>query len=96
MLSFFNSTIVRLALVSVLIFLQAQIWFSETGYVRYRQIRQKIDQAEAVNEGYHQDVTRLNLAVEDLEKGSRLLDHNAREQLGMVGPGETLYRISDK
>lgn len=51
-------------------------------------------QVEQTNHHLEQDNQQLQATVDDLHRDGKLLLNNAREQLGMVGPDEVLYRVS--
>lgn len=89
-----NSLVVKSALLLAVLCLQSHIWFSDSGYSRYRHIQNKIVDMERVNQNYKSDIAGLKMAVDDLRVDGKLLDSNARESLGMIGPGETLYQVS--
>tara|TARA_Y100001935_G_C17079536_1_gene395590 strand:- start:51 stop:344 length:294 start_codon:yes stop_codon:yes gene_type:complete len=94
MLNFLNSLILKWALLLVVLCLQFHVWFSDSGYSRYSHIQNKIVDMKLVNQNYKNDIVKLKKAVDDLNTDGKLLDGNARENLGMIGPGETLYRVS--
>lgn len=94
MLSFLNSLVVKCSLILVVLCLQFHVWFSDSGYSRYSHIQNKIADMKLVNQNYKNDIVTLKNAVDDLNSDGKLLDSNARENLGMIGPGETLYQVS--
>ena len=94
MLSFLNSLVVKCSLVLVVLCLQFHVWFSDSGYSRYSHIQKNIADMKLVNQNYKNDILTLKNAVDDLNSDGKLLDCNARENLGMIGPGETLYQVS--
>ena len=67
---------------------------SETGWGTYQNLGQKIKETELVNQHLEQDNQQLQATVDDLYQDGKLLQNNAREQLGMIGPDEVLYRVS--
>ena len=93
--NFLNSVIIKFVLIAVVVFLQLSVWFSDSGYVHYRQIHNKAVEMQSVNENYKKDNLKLKKSIMDLKSDGKLLDKNAREKLGMVGPGETLYQVSE-
>ena len=94
MLNILNSLVVKCSLLLVVLCLQFHVWFSDSGYSRYNQIQNKIADMQLVNQNYKADIVKLKNAVDDLKSDGKLLDSNARESLGMIGPGETLYQVS--
>lgn len=92
-LKLLGTSLVRIALIASLIAVQLHIWFSESGYKQYQQITSKISSLESDNRHAVNENKRLEKAVVDLNQDGELLSSNAREHLGMIGPGETLYQV---
>ena len=94
MLRFFSSFIVRFLLLVTVVFLQVHLWFSDSGFRLYQRIYKKIGVIESMNQRAEDDNLKISSAVEDLRQDGRLLSHNAREHLGMIGPDETLFQVT--
>ena len=89
-----RSSLFALLLLVLVFFLQFHLWMSETGWGTYQNLGQKIKETELVNQHLEQDNQQLQATVDDLYQDGKLLQNNAREQLGMIGPDEVLYRVS--
>ncbi len=55
-----------------------------------------LDRAEAELALLQEDARRLEARVEALEHDPRTLERLAREEWGMIRPGEVLYRFADR
>lgn len=79
--------------VFLLLALQYRLWFSDVGYFAQREIREEIRRTEVRNaklEARNRDVAREITALSaDLTQ----IESKVREELGMVGTNETLYRL---
>ena len=86
-------TIQRSLLVTGLLLLglvQYRIWFDDSGVLANRELQTRIGRI-------HQDIDvlqdrnhQLQLEIQDLRKGTAILEEKAREDLGLVRKGETL------
>ena len=95
MFNILHSRIVQVALFAAILLLQMHLWFSPVGFTLYRQLHGKIGHVEQSNQRALLENQRLEGALDDLRRDDgKLLVNSAREHLGMVGPGETLYQVS--
>ncbi|WP_417614218.1 cell division protein FtsB [Oceanisphaera sp.] len=88
-------TLILLALLGAL---QYHLWWGKNGLAEYNEAQENVSRQVADNE---QLVTRnalLYREIEDLNKGLAAVEELARNDLGMIKPGETFYRLllSDK
>ena len=89
-----NVTLARVVVVVLLLWVQVQLYFSSLGYARYQEIRQQVITTEQLVQQVEAENTMLADTVDNLKGNDVLLTHNAREHLGMIGPGETMYRVT--
>lgn len=87
-----------LILIALLGALQYHLWWGKNGLAEYNEAQNYVTQQMTDNE---QLVTRnalLYREIEDLNKGLAAVEELARNDLGMIKPGETFYRLllSDK
>lgn len=85
-------------LVLMLAVLQYKLWF-DTGNVRdVWRLQTSIEQQSKRNLALRQRNNNFEAEILDLKRGTEAVEERARNQLGMVKPGETYYRIveSDK
>ena len=94
MLEFLNSFIVRIFLLVAVVFLQVHLWFSDSGFIQYQAVNKQIERAEMANQRAFEDNRKLENALEDLRRDGKLLENNARENLGMVGLGRLCFTFS--
>lgn len=90
--------ILTLILLSLLCTLQYHLWWGKNGLAEYNEAQSYVTRQMDDNE---QLVTRnalLYREIEDLNKGLAAVEELARNDLGMIKPGETFYRLllSDK
>lgn len=77
----------------LLLALQYRLWFSDVGYLAQREIREEIRRTEVRNaklESRNREVAR---EIEALSGDLTQIESEVREEFGMVGEHETLYRI---
>ena len=79
----------------VLVILNYRIWFNENGYDHYLEINKMQSEKKNIVDSMskHNDETKIN--IDDLRQSTNLLDYLARNDLGLVAPGETYYQFRD-
>ena len=80
-------------LVLLLAGLQYRLWIGEGSLAQRVELQVKIEQYEAENDALRQRNRILALEVEALKNGLEGVEERAREQMGMIGKGETFYMI---
>lgn len=83
-------TLILLALLGAL---QYHLWWGKNGLAEYHEAQANVGRQVEDNE---QLVTRnalLYREIEDLNKGLAAVEELARNDLGMIKPGETFYRL---
>jgi cell division protein FtsB len=80
-------------LVILLVLLQYRLWFADGGLVKVHRLEARIQQQQARNERLRERNRALAAEVRDLKKGLAAVEGRARSALGMVGAGETFYRV---
>ncbi len=92
--------IATLLLVLLLILLQYRWWFGTGGRQDVAELKAKVVAQEKDNEARKQRNDALAAEVKDLTdpaSGGAAVEERARDELGMIKPGETFYRvINDK
>ena len=83
-----------LALILVLIFafLQYELWFSNNGVRAYVQLKQAIALQKNKNANAESQNQSLVYEINDLKQGHEAIEERARNNLGMIKPGETFYQ----
>ena len=82
-----------LALLALLLALQAKLWFGAGGLPDARRLEVTVAEQRAENARLQQRNDALGAEVEDLKSGEAAVEERARAELGMVKPGETFYRV---
>ncbi len=79
----------------VLLLLQSKLWLGSTGWTQAGKLEDKVRSQAATNTNLQQRNDALAAEVEDLKSGEAAAEERARNELGMVKPGETFYRVVD-
>ncbi len=87
--------IALVALVALLAWLQYRLWFGEGGTRAVEELGERVEQQRRQNEGLVQRNAALAAEVADLKSGEAAIEERARNELGMIKPGETFYRVVD-
>ena len=85
--------IVLLLLLVLLGWLQYRLWFGSGGQREVTQLDAQVWQQARDNAGLQQRNDALAAEVEDLKSGEAAVEERARNELGMIKPGETFYRV---
>ncbi len=85
--------ILLLLLLVLLGWLQYRMWFGNGGEREVESLQQQVKQQERDNTGLQQRNDALAAEVEDLKSGEAAIEERARNELGMIKPGETFYRV---
>lgn len=85
--------IVLLLLLVLLGWLQYRLWFGSGGQREVTQLDAQVRQQARDNAGLQQRNDALAAEVEDLKSGEAAVEERARNELGMIKPGETFYRV---
>ena len=85
--------IVLLLLLVLLAWLQYRLWFGSGGQREVQVLQHRVQQQERDNAGLQQRNDALAAEVEDLKSGEAAVEERARNELGMIKPGETFYRV---
>ena len=85
--------LIALVLLALLVALQVKLWAGAGGLAEVRQLRQAVERQRAENAELMRRNEALAAEVEDLKRGQAAIEERARAELGMIKPGETLYRV---
>lgn len=80
-----------LALAAVL--MQVELWFSDDGYRKTRELRHAVAEQRAENERLRGRNAALNAEVLNLKQGLEAAEERARTDLGLIGKNETFYQV---
>jgi cell division protein FtsB len=85
--------IIVVLLIALLAWLQYRLWFGNGGEREVAQLRAQVQRQAHDNAGLRQRNDALAAEVEDLKSGEAAVEERARNELGMIKPGETFYRV---
>jgi cell division protein FtsB len=85
--------IVLVLLLDLLGWLQYRLWFGGGGEREVAQLQAQVARQRHDNTGLQQRNDALAAEVEDLKSGEAAVEERARNELGMIKPGETFYRV---
>ena len=80
-----------LAIVAVT--LQAQLWFSASGFIKTRNLRAAVAEQRSQNDVLAQRNQALEAEVNNLKQSFEAAEERARTDLGMIGPRETFFQV---
>jgi cell division protein FtsB len=84
-----------LALGLLLLGLLSKLLLGSNGWSHAKNLQEKVTEQRADNARLQQRNDALAAEVEDLKSGESAVEERARNELGMVKPGETFYRVVD-
>lgn len=77
----------------MLLLMNYSLWIGDHGETAVIKIRKSVAEQTRENEGLRQRNASLAAEVEDLKSGEAAVEERARNELGMIKPGETFYRV---
>ncbi len=83
--------LVGLGLVALL--LQCQLWLSDSGFGKTRDLRVAVAEQSAQNDLLVRRNQALEAEVVNLKHSTEAAEERARTDLGMIGPKETFYQV---
>jgi cell division protein FtsB len=83
-------------LLVLIIIVQYRIWVGKDSLVDVWQLDQAVSAQREENQRLKLRNQQLAAEVRDLKDGLAAVEARAREELGLVRKGETLYRFSDR
>ncbi|HLD16355.1 MAG TPA: cell division protein FtsB [Coxiellaceae bacterium] len=84
---------IGLALIGLLGLLQYELWLSQGGIVSILQVKRHLQEQEVLNHQMQLQNDQLLADIKDLKHGNEAVEERAREELGLIKPGETFYQI---
>lgn len=88
-----NSRWVLVILGAIALALQWQLWFSDSGYAKTRNLRTAVAEQRAQNASLQERNQALDAEVINLKQRLEAAEERARTDLGMIGPKETFYQV---
>ena len=85
---------IRLALITLLVLVHAQLWFGNSGLPRVLDLQAQLDAQLATNDIAKHRNEQLAAEVSDLKEGLEMVEERARHELGMVKPDEIYVQVA--
>jgi cell division protein FtsB len=85
---------ITLALMALLVLVQAELWFGKGGVTRMVELQRKFDAQKSTNEQAKRRNEQLAAEVSDLKEGLEMVEEKARFELGMIKPDEIYVQLS--
>ncbi|KLU15677.1 MULTISPECIES: cell division protein FtsB [Xenorhabdus] len=82
-----------LLLLVLLGWLQYSLWFGKNGIHDYVRVKAEVDKQEVDNLKLKARNEQLLAEIQDLKGGQEAIEERARNELGMIKPGESFYRM---
>jgi cell division protein FtsB len=73
--------------------MQGQLWLSDSGFRKTRDLREAVDTQQAENDSLRLRNAALEAEVLNLKTGRAAAEERARTDLGMIGRSETFYQV---
>ena len=80
-------------LLVVLCWLQYDFWLGKKGMMDYLAARDNVAIQQQANAELKQRNQQMYAEIHDLHRGQEAVEERARNELGMIKPGETFFRI---
>lgn len=85
--------VVTAVLVVMVLALQYRLWFGKHSIPDYLLMQEELKQQQLHNQNLKQRNSLLLADIDDLKIGLESIEERARNELGLIKPGETFYRI---
>jgi cell division protein FtsB len=84
----------HLVLISLLLVLQAQLWFGRGSLPDVMRLREVLKEQKQLNAAAQLANDRLSAELHDLKDGLEMVEERARAEIGMVKPNEVFVQIA--
>ncbi len=88
--------LVQIALLILIVFLQYRLWFAENGYMDEKRLEKEIAEQQIAYDISLAANEKLRARVSDLKDGDDAIEELARQDLGLIKPGETYIIVVDE
>jgi cell division protein FtsB len=89
-----GNRLVPIVLVTLLVIVQAQLWFGRGSLRNVAVQERQLQQEKQANEEARRVNEQLSAEVNDLKEGLNMVEERARHELGMVKPNEIYVQIA--
>lgn len=80
-------------MLSVLCWLQYEFWLGKNGMMEYLQVKDNVEIQRHANAEVALRNQQMYVEISDLNRGLEAVEERARNELGMIKPKETFFRI---
>ena len=80
-------------LIGLVAALQYALWFGKSNVVDLIHLRHSVNELEQENLALRERNNRLHADVNEIKNRVEAIEARAREQLGLIKPGETYYQV---
>ncbi|WP_299020594.1 cell division protein FtsB [uncultured Photobacterium sp.] len=85
--------LLTVSLLAVLCWLQYDFWLGKNGMMDYLAVKENVVIQRQANAELKQRNNQMYAEIHDLNRGQEAVEERARNELGMIKPGETFFRI---
>lgn len=82
-----------LVLAALVVGLQYALWFGKSNVIDYVRLQETVKTLEVENHDLQARNDQLHADVNEIKNRMEVIEARAREQLGLILPGETYYQI---
>lgn len=82
-----------LFLIVLIVALQYRLWLGDGSIREYRELQARIEEMNQEGERRQARNAALAADVKDLKEGTEAVEERARQELGMIKPGETFVQV---
>ncbi|MFU8784580.1 cell division protein FtsB [Aliidiomarina sp.] len=80
-------------IIGLVLVLQYRIWFGQQGMQDFRELQSDVARQQAANESLEQRNQLIAADIDDLRNALEAVEERARNELGLVRPEETFFRL---
>ena len=88
--------LVQLTLLVLIVVLQYRFWFAENGYLDKQRLETEIASQQLELAAQQAKNASLQARVDDLKSSNDAIEELARQNLGLIKPGETFIIVVDE
>jgi cell division protein FtsB len=83
----------QFTLLCLALFIQYRLWFGHNGMQDYTRLKSAVEVHQQSNDKLIKRNKVLKADIDDLKLGQEGVEERARNELGMIKPGETFIRV---
>ncbi|SFB87104.1 cell division protein FtsB [Pseudoalteromonas denitrificans] len=86
----------QIGLLCLFLFLQYKLWFGHNSVRDYTRLQIAVKKHQKINDKLIKRNKLLTADIKDLKTGLEGVEERARNELGLIKPGETFFRLLPK